>query len=204
MAMTEPVPVPKGMAAARLAFAVGGTLGLAYIVLGPLELNHLDAGYVAATHYVDLDDVYHVASNIREFTGFAIGASVLAAVTMLPFAALTARVRDRLRIAMIVVSIVVGLVALLVTMPDASTLITGTVFSVGGDVTADEAARASSLLVASWFQLVHYVTVFALMAAGVVGAAGLSTSNAREYVRRHNQVAADDPRIWTLAKRDVT
>jgi hypothetical protein len=145
------VPVPKAMVLTRLAFAAGGALGLAYVVLGPLELSHLDAGYAAATHYVALPDVYAVASSIRDFTGLAIGASVIAAAPMLPFA-----------------------------------------------------ARASSLVVASWFPLAHYVTAFGLMAAGVVGAAGLSTSSVRKYVRRHDQAGPDDPRLWTLPKRDAT
>jgi hypothetical protein len=198
------VPVPKAMVLTRLAFAAGGALGLAYVVLGPLELSHLDAGYAAATHYVALPDVYAVASSIRDFTGLAIGASVIAAATMLPFAAGAVRVRDRLRITMIVVSVVVGLLALIVTMSDASTLITGAVFTTNALVTADDAARASSLVVASWFPLVHYVTAFGLMAAGVVGAAALSTSSVREYVRRHDQAGPDDPRLWTLPKRDAT
>jgi len=168
--------VPRPVAVTRGLFAFGGVLGAVYVWLGLIELDHLAAGRVIASAQAGPGPIGPMTDAIRDFTIFTIGLALVATMTMLPFALLVRRAPPWARVAMIVSC--VALIAMIVAL-----------------VSAD----AATLPIDGWFPVLHYVTAVLILAAAIGGLVGLTGSDAAEYFRRRQQVAANHPRLWSVS-----
>ena len=123
----------------------------------------------------------YVSANGRELTAYTTGLALVAMATMLPFAVLVRRARPWARSGMIVTCVI--LIALAVIL-----------------IAADAAVTPAGNLAAGWLAVLHYATSSVILVAAIGGVVGLIGADAGEYFRRHQQVAADDARLWPIAQ----
>jgi hypothetical protein len=176
---TEPrgVPaaaIPRPVAFTRGLFVLVGVLSAVYLGLALIELDRLGAG--------------RATNGIRDLIVYTMGLAVVVAVTMPSFALLVRRARPWSRMAMIATCTALIMLSVALVSVDAATLRTGDVLGLNSPV------------VTAWFPLLHYVTAGFLLLAGVGGVVGLAGADAGEYFRRHLQISADDPRLWSVSQ----
>ena len=184
---------------ARWACAVAAIPAVVYIGLGIVQLNHLAEGRVAVGNEIGPRAILGIADALHDFTVLTIVLCAFVSVTTGLFALFIGRVGDRIRIAMIAISLAVVAFALLVVAADGSTLVLGNVIEPAGQIDEEEARRFSAALVTGWFPALHYLTVAALLFGSAAAVITLMHSDSREYFRRHKQ-SASDPRGWSVSR----
>ena len=177
-----PRTVARGVPAAPVPRPLAFARGL-FLLSGVLSAVYVGLALIQLDHLRN----DRVVNGVRDVLVYTVGLALVATVTMLSFAVLVRRARPWTRRAMIITCVaLIALVAALVTV-DAAILRTG-----------------SSLLVTAWFPVAHYVTAGVLLVAAIGGLVGLIGSDAGAYFRRHQQVAADDRRLWSVSRlRDL-
>jgi len=190
---------PRPVAVARLACLAAAVAAFVYIWLAVIELNHLAAGRVSVARELHPFYVYPIADGVRDFTVSAIVLCGVVFVTLLPFSLFTAYARPWTRIVVLLLCLAIVTVAVIITSADGGTLKLGNVIE-PGPVNAEEAVRFSRALVAPWFPWTHYAIIAILLAASAATVVALFLSESAEYFRRHQEIPADDPRIWSVSQ----